>query len=58
MLIVLSCQEHGHCPVKPASEGLHWLEVGPGVFELDAADLYCTGGTGKHEFTVTVQNKL
>ena len=63
MKFEICCSVHGN-PVIPAGDELHFLPepneppfyipeykgVWTGTYELDWADLYCTGGVGHHRF--------
>jgi hypothetical protein len=51
--IRIKCSTH-NAAVVPAGDALHWFENEDGTYELDFGDLYCTGGTGEHEFRVEV----
>jgi len=57
MIIKLVCSAHADCPVVPAGDALHFISTGPGIFELDWADLYCTGGEGDHAFHGTITDE-
>ncbi len=58
----IECRTHGNAPVVPAGDQFHFLPQmadngstpDDTEFKLDAADLYCMGGTGDHEFVATV----
>jgi hypothetical protein len=61
--LLIYCATHDDSPVIPAGDELHWIpqsrtnqDTGKASieFELDAADLYCTGGTGEHQFICSV----
>jgi len=61
--ILIYCGVHDDAPVEPAGDQYHFLptieKLQHGthenvVYELDAADLYCTGGTGDHQFIASV----
>lgn len=64
MKIRITCGKHGNCRVTHIGDSLHWIEIidldqprsiiNTGTYELEGSDLYCTGGTGDHDFQVTI----
>jgi hypothetical protein len=65
MRIMMSCKTHKAVVVSAEARNLHFIPTGPDIlvdgmkhyteFELDEGNLYCTGGTGEHEFEYTIQ---